>query len=93
MSSQVLAIALDIALGALALAILPCAWRLLAGPTPTDRIIALDTLYLVAVGIVALLGMRQGTLLLFEAALIVAMFGFVGTVALSRYVTRGDVIE
>lgn len=93
MSGSVLGTALDIALSALALSMLLCGWRLLRGPTLTDRILAFDTLYLNAAGVVVLLGIRSRTELLFEAALIVAMLGFVGTVALARYVTRGDVIE
>ena len=93
MSGGVLGAALDIALGALALSMLLCGWRLLRGPTLIDRILAFDTLYLNAVGVVVLLGIRLRTQLLFEAALIVAMLGFVGTVALARYVSRGDVIE
>lgn len=93
MSGGVMSIALDIALGALALSMLLCMWRLLRGPSLTDRILAFDTLYLNAVGIVVLLGIRLRSALLFEAALIVAMLGFVGTVALARYLTRGDVIE
>ena len=59
----------------------------------TDRVLALDTLYINAVALVILLGMRWRTGLLFEAALIVAMLGFVSTVALARYLSRGDVIE
>lgn len=93
MSGGILSIALDIALGALALSMLLCMWRLLRGPSLTDRILAFDTLYLNAVGVVVLLGIRLRSALLFEAALIVAMLGFVGTVALARYLTRGDVIE
>lgn len=93
MSGGILSIALDTALGALALSMLLCMWRLLRGPSLTDRILAFDTLYLNAVGVVVLLGIRLRSALLFEAALIVAMLGFVGTVALARYLTRGDVIE
>jgi multicomponent K+:H+ antiporter subunit F len=40
-----------------------------------------------------LLGIRLGTPMLFEAALLVAMLGFASTVAMARYLTRGDVIE
>jgi multicomponent K+:H+ antiporter subunit F len=68
-------------------------WRLLRGPETTDRILALDTLYVNAVALVILLGLRWKTPLLFEAALIVAMLGFVSTVGLARFVSRGDVIE
>lgn len=85
--------ALDFATVAVALAMALCGWRLLRGPETTDRILALDTLYINAVALVFLLGMRWHTGLLFEAALIIAMLGFVSTVGLARYVSRGDVIE
>ena len=93
MSIPVLALAIDIAIGAVALAMVPCAWRLACGPHITDRVLAIDTLYLNAVALVVLLGIRLGTPLLFEAALVIAMLGFASTVALARYLTRGDVIE
>jgi multicomponent K+:H+ antiporter subunit F len=86
-------LALDFALLAVALAMLLAAWRLLRGPEATDRVLALDTLYIDAVALIILLGLRWGTGLLFEAALIVAMLGFASTVALARYLSRGDVIE
>ncbi len=85
--------ALDLALAAVAMAMLICGWRLLRGPELTDRLLALDTLYINVVALVILLGIRWQTGLLFEAALIVAMLGFVSTVALARYLTRGDVME
>jgi len=90
---SILPLALDIATGAVALAIVLCAWRLLRGPHATDRILAVDTLYINAVALVVLLGIRLGTPLLFEAALIIAMLGFASTVGLARYLTRGDVVE
>lgn len=90
---NVLDVALDFAFGAVALAIALTAWRLLRGPTAADRVLAIDTLYINAVALVVLLGIRLGTDLLFEAALIVAMLGFISTVALARYLSRGDVIE
>lgn len=86
-------LALDITVGAIVIAMLICGWRVLRGPEIVDRILAIDTLYVNVVALVIVLGMRQQTDLLFEAALIVAMLGFVGTVGLSRYLTRGDVIE
>jgi len=93
MSLPVLALAVDLSIGAVALAMLPSSWRLIVGPHATDRILALDTLYLNAVALMVLLGLRSGTPLLFEAALLVALLGFVSTAALARYLTRGDVIE
>lgn len=90
---NVLQIALNIALMAVALAMLLCGWRLLKGPAPTDRILAVDTLYMNAVALIVLLGLRWDTPLLFEAALLVAMLGFASTVGLARFITRGDVVE
>lgn len=90
---MILSRALDFALLAVALAMLLCSWRLLRGPTSIDRVLALDTLYLNAVALVVLLGIRWHSSLWFEAALIIAMLGFVATVALARFISRGDVIE
>jgi multicomponent K+:H+ antiporter subunit F len=90
---MILSLALDIAIGCVALAMLICGWRVLRGPQLPDRILALDTLAVNAVALVFLLGMRWGTALLFEAALIIAMLGFVSTVGLSRFLMRGDVME
>ena len=92
-TTPILLWALDIAAAAVALAIVLCAWRLVRGPDPTDRILAVDTLYINVVALVVLLGIRLNTALLFEAALVIAMLGFVSTMALSRYLTRGDVVE
>ncbi len=90
---NILEIALNIALAAITLSLLLCGWRLLLGPETTDRLLALDTLYLNTVALIVVLGMRWNTALLFEAALLVAMLGFVSTVALARYLSRGDVVE
>ncbi|TSE19833.1 Na(+)/H(+) antiporter subunit F [Tepidimonas alkaliphilus] len=91
--SPLLMLALDVGTAVVAVAVLLCSWRLLRGPELPDRILALDTLYMGLVALIILLDIRYDTALLFEAALIVAMLGFVSTVALARYVTRGDVIE
>ena len=74
-------------------ALLCGAWRLLRGPGLPDRILALDTLYMNTIALLVLFGIQFDTQLLFEAALVVALLGFVGTVALAKYVTRGDIIE
>lgn len=93
MSPSYLSLALVFAIGAVGLAMLLCGWRLLRGPSAADRVLALDTLYVNVVAFVVLLGIRQGTGLYFEAALLIALLGFVSTVALGRYLQRGDVIE
>jgi len=85
--------ALNFALACVGLAILLCGVRLLRGPSPVDRVLGLDTLYINVVALIVLLGIQRRTPLLFEAAMIVAMLGFVSTVALARYLSRGDVIE
>ena len=90
---NVLDMALNIGSAAVTLAVLLCAVRLLRGPTITDRVLALDTLYMNAVALIVLLGIRWNTALLFEGALLVAMLGFASTVALARYLSRGDVME
>jgi multicomponent K+:H+ antiporter subunit F len=85
--------ALHYALVAVALAMALTAWRLVTGPEATDRVLALDTLYVNTVGLVILLGLSLSSDLLFEAALVIAMLGFIATVALARFIARGDVIE
>ena len=85
--------ALNFALVAIAVALLLTGWRALFGPEPTDRVLALDTLYINAVALVIVLGLQLRSGLLYEAALIIAMLGFITTVALARFVARGDVIE
>lgn len=67
--------------------------RLVIGPTTGDRILALDTMVVNAIGLIVLLGIAQGTRIYFEVALIIAMLGFVSTVAYARFVLRGDIIE
>lgn len=85
--------ALDLATAAVGLSLLLCVWRLVKGPEATDRVLALDTMYINVVALVVLLGIRLGTGLYFEAAMLIALLGFVSTVALARYLSRGDVIE
>ena len=90
---NLLSLALDLGTAAVTVAVALCAWRLIKGPEISDRVLAVDTLYMNMVALIVLLNIRWDTRLLFEAALIVAMMGFVSTVALARYLTRGDVIE
>jgi multicomponent K+:H+ antiporter subunit F len=70
-----------------------CLWRLALGPTVADRMLALDTMVINAIAIVVLFGVDFGAQVYFEASLLMAMVGFVGTVAFARFVLRGDVIE
>ncbi len=88
-----LSIAVILALLMVAAAMALNLWRAVKGPDLADRIIALDTLTINAIGLVLLLDVALGTLVYFEAALLLAMMGFVGTVALSKFVLGGDIIE
>lgn len=89
----VLALVLPFAIGAFGLALLLAAYRLLRGPAAPDRILALDTLYINTMALLILLGIRFGTALYFEAALVIAMLGFVSTVVLCKFLLRGDIVE
>ncbi len=75
------------------IAMLFCLWRLIKGPDITDRILALDTLYINSIALIILLGLYHGSALYFEGALLIAMLGFVSTAALAKYLLRGDIIE
>lgn len=86
-------IALRIATVAVALSLLLNSWRLLNGPALGDRIIALDTMVINAIAVIILIGMMSGSDTHFEAALLLAMVGFVSTIAYCKFVLRGDIIE
>jgi len=68
-------------------------YRLVRGPDLEDRILALDTLYINTVALLLVYGIELGSDLYFEAALLIAMLGFVGTAAMARFLQRGDIIE
>jgi len=85
--------AIDVAFLLLGLSFALAFVRLLRGPDLTDRILALDTLYVNAAAMLVLYGLRLGAGRYYEAALLIAMLGFVSTVVLSKFLTRGDVIE
>lgn len=77
----------------IAAALLLNLWRLLRGPSIPDRVLAIDTLYVNTVALLVVFGILRGTTLFFEAAMLIALLGFVSTVALCKYVLRGDIIE
>ncbi|MCR9163350.1 MAG: K+/H+ antiporter subunit F [Nannocystaceae bacterium] len=86
-------VAISIAAVLLGAAMVLSLYRLLVGPSVPDRVLALDTVFVNTVGLVLLLGIVFETDLYFEAVLIIAMMGFVGTCALAKYVLRGDLME
>ena len=69
------------------------AWRIMAGPRAQDRVLGMDTLYLNGMLLVVVFGVRTGSSLYLEAALIIGMLGFAATVALAKFLMRGEVIE
>lgn len=92
-ATEILNIALIITFIVLALGQILAMVRVVIGPTSADRILALDTMVINALGLVVVLGIYQGTQIYFEVSLLIAMLGFVSTVALARFLLRGDIIE
>lgn len=88
-----LEMALELAFIMVGLALILSFYRLVKGPSIPDRILALDTLYINTIALLILFGLYLGSALYFEAALLIALMGFVGTVALSKYLLRGDIME
>jgi len=80
---------LALVIGALALNV----YRLTIGPDMPDRLLALDTMYINSIALIGLLGLWLNTKTYFESALLIAMLGFISTVAVCKYLLRGDIIE
>jgi multicomponent K+:H+ antiporter subunit F len=88
-----LAYVIPLCLVIIGLALLLTMARLIIGPDLPDRILALDTLYINAIAMLVLFGVWLGSDLYFEAALLIAIMGFIGTVAVAKFLLRGDIIE
>ena len=88
-----IAIATIFAFGCFALAALMNLWKVVTAPYVADRILALDTMFINAIALMVLYGLALGTEIFFEAAMIIAMLGFVSTVAYARFILRGNIIE
>jgi len=91
--STLLAGAIVATLGCHALAMALAVVRLLRGPRAQDRVLALDFLYINGMLVVLVLGVRFDSSMYFVAALLIAMFGFVGSAALAKFLLRGELIE
>ncbi len=85
--------ALTVGFAAVLLSLAFCLYRLVRGPSAPDRIVAGDTLYVNVIALLMLVGIRLDSDIFFEAALLVAMMGFVSTVSLSKHVLGRSVIE
>ncbi|MBQ0832309.1 K+/H+ antiporter subunit F [Marinobacter sp.] len=86
-------IALYLTIAMVTLAALLNVYRLIKGPSEPDRVLAIDTLYINAIALIILLGITLGTRMYLESALLIAVMGFVSTVAMAKYLKRGSVIE
>jgi multicomponent K+:H+ antiporter subunit F len=89
----VIVAAANLAILLLALAMLLAGYRLWRGPDVLDRVIALDTLYIDALALLVVLGVRLDDAVYFEGALVIGLLGFVGTMAMARFLIRGDIID
>lgn len=93
MTAPYLGWAITLAQILLGIAMCLATWRILTGPRAQDRVLGLDTLYVNATLLLLTFGIQTGRSLYFEAALIIAIIGFVGTVSLAKFIMRGEVIE
>lgn len=84
---------INFAFWSITVAMLMAFWRLVRGPSLPDRILALDTLNIDAIALLVLYGMKIGSEMYFEAALVIAMLGFFSTLVLSKYILRRDIVE
>lgn len=93
MTTLILAWAITAAQTMLGLAMGCAAWRMFVGPRAQDRVLGLDALYVNAMLMLLAFGIQTGRTIYFEASLIIALLGFAGTVALAKFLMRGEVIE
>nr|WP_300313894.1 K+/H+ antiporter subunit F [Halomonas sp.] len=77
----------------LVLSMLCCTFRLLIGPAAQDRVVALDTLWICVMLLAVALGIMFGRLVYFNVAVLIALSGFVSTIALTKFLMRGEIIE
>lgn len=82
-----------LAAACIGLAMLPATWRVIRGPAAQDRVLGLDSLYMSAMQMLLVFGIRSASGVYFEVALLIGLFGFVGSVALAKFLLRGEVIE
>src|SRR5690606_8735465 len=91
--TALLGFAIMFAFTCVVIAMVCCAVRLLIGPAAQDRVLALDTLWMCAMLLALVLGIRYGSQVYFEAAMLIGLIGFVSTVALAKFLMRGEIIE
>ena len=91
--ANLLELAIGYALVCVLAAMLLCTLRLLKGPSAHDRVLALDTLWMCGMLLALVLGIRSGSQVCFEVAMLIALVGFVSTVAMAKFLMRGEIIE
>ena len=91
--SVFLSAAIAVTLGLYGLASLLLLVRVLRGPSAQDRVLALDLIYLLGMLMILVIGLRYGSSMYFEAALLIALFSFVSSAAMAKFLLRGEVIE
>jgi len=91
--SPLLSISIVFTLVVYAIAMLLALWRVLRGPSAQDRVLALDFIYIVGMLLILVIGIRYASSTYFEAALLIALFGFVSSAAMAKFLLRGEVIE
>ena len=91
--STFLAHATWFAIGCFVVAMTLSLWRLLRGPSAQDRVLALDFIYVNGMLVVLVLGIRYASQMNFEAALLIALFGFMSSAAMAKFLLRGEAIE
>ena len=85
--------AVTISLALVCLALLLNLFRLTVCPDMPDRFLALDTMYVNSIALIILMGVWLNSKTYFEAALLIALLGFISTIAVCKYLLRGDIIE
>lgn len=93
MSADILVWSVTVAQAMLVLAMGCYTYRLIRGPRAQDRVLSLDAMYVCAMLLILTVGIRTGRSIYFEAALIISLLGFVSSVALAKFLMRGEVIE
>lgn len=93
MTAMILDYALIYAQLVLGVAACLAGWRTIVGPRAQDRVLGLDTLYVSCMLLLLVTGIRMGTPFFFEGAMVIGILGFVATVALAKFLIRGEVIE
>ena len=81
------------AFGCFGLGMLMNLWKIITAEGVVDRVLALDTMVINSIALLVVMGLAMGTEIFFEVTMLIAMLGFVSTVAYARFMLRGNIIE